>query len=87
MTFGKEGKKPTDNLRWPGASEEDSTQVMSWRSIIPVQAKIGEVILKGINTAPNLQKHNKVPLGHQPEEAEKDEASEEDSARNYYTRF
>jgi hypothetical protein len=25
MVFGKEGKKLTDTLRWPGASEEDST--------------------------------------------------------------
>jgi hypothetical protein len=29
MTFAKEGRKPTGSLRWPGASEEESTQGMS----------------------------------------------------------
>jgi hypothetical protein len=55
---------------------------MSGQSIIPAQAKIGEIILKGISKAPNNQKHNKAPSGHQPQEAEEVEASEEDSARN-----
>jgi hypothetical protein len=55
---------------------------MSGRSIIPAQAKTGEIILKGISTAPNHQEHNKAPSGHQPQEAEEVEASEEDSARN-----
>jgi hypothetical protein len=55
---------------------------MLGRSIIPAQAKIGEIILKGINTAPNHQEHSKAPSCHQPQEAEEDEASEEDSTRN-----
>jgi hypothetical protein len=36
-----------------------------------------EVNLKGSNTAPSLQGHNKAPSGHQPQEAEAAEASEE----------
>jgi hypothetical protein len=59
------------------ASEEDSTLGMSGRSIIPVQATTGEIILKGITTAPNHQGHNKAPLDHQLQEAEGGEASEE----------
>jgi hypothetical protein len=51
-------------------------------STIPAQAKIGEIILKGINTAPNHLGHNKARLGHRPQEAEEDEALEEDSDRN-----
>jgi hypothetical protein len=82
MTSGKEGKKPTDTLRWLGASEEDSTQGMSGRSIILAQVKTGEVILKGINTTLNHQEHSKAPSGHQPQEAEEEEASEEDTTHN-----
>jgi hypothetical protein len=55
---------------------------MSGRSIILAQAKTGEIILKGINTTPNHQKPSKSPSGHQPQEAEEDETSEEDLARN-----
>jgi hypothetical protein len=55
---------------------------MSGRSIILAQVKRGEVILKGINTTLNHQEHNKVPSGHQPQEAEEVEALKEDSARN-----
>jgi cytochrome c5 len=36
-----------------------------------------EVNLKGSNTASSLQGHNKAPSGHQPQEAEAAEASEE----------
>jgi hypothetical protein len=82
MTSGKEGKKPIDILRSPGASEEGSTQGMSGRSTILAQAMTGEIIRKGINTAPNHQGHNKAPSGHQPQEAEVDKALEEDSADN-----
>jgi hypothetical protein len=42
MISGKEGKKLIDTLRWPGASEEDSTPGMSGQSIIPAQLMIGE---------------------------------------------
>jgi hypothetical protein len=70
MISGKEGKRLTDTLRWPGASEEDSTPGMSGQSIMPAQVMIGEVNLKGNNTTPNHQGRNKVPLGHQLQEAE-----------------
>jgi hypothetical protein len=82
MTFDKEGKKSTDTLRWPGASKKDSTRRMSRRSITPAQVKTWEVIHKGINTTLNHQEHNKAPSGHQPQEAEEEKASEEDSACN-----
>jgi hypothetical protein len=75
MIFGKEGKKFTDTLRWPGASEEDSTLGMSDRSIIPVQAMIGGIIP---NTTLSHQGCNKVLSGHQLQGAEGEEASEED---------
>jgi hypothetical protein len=77
MTFGREGKKPADTLRWPGASEEDSTLGMSGQSIIQAQAMTGEIILKGISTTPNHQGHNKSPLGHQLQEVDGREASKE----------
>jgi hypothetical protein len=78
MISGKEGKKLTDTLRWPGASEEDSTPGMSGQSIMLAQAIIGEANHKGNNTAPNHHGCNKVPSGHQLQEAEGAEASEED---------
>jgi hypothetical protein len=52
---------------------------MSDRSIIPTQVMTEEVNLKGSNTTPSLQGHNKAPLGHQPQGAEAAEASEEDT--------
>jgi hypothetical protein len=55
---------------------------MSGRSIILVQVTTGEIIIKGIITTPNHQGHNKVPSGHQLQEAEEVEASEEDSTCN-----
>jgi hypothetical protein len=78
MISGKEGKKLTDTLRWPGASEEDSTLGMSGQSIMLAQVMIGEANPKGKSMAPNHQGHNKVPSGHQLQEAEGAEASEED---------
>jgi hypothetical protein len=39
---------------------------------------IEEVNLKGSNTAPSPQGHNKAPSDHQPQEAEAAEASKED---------
>jgi hypothetical protein len=45
-----------------------------------------EVNLKGSDTTPSLQGHNKAPSGHQPQEAEAAEALEEDteiSPENY----
>jgi hypothetical protein len=64
MTFDKEGKKPTDTLKWPGASEGDSTPGMSGQSIMPAQVMTGETKPKDNSTAPNHQGHNKVPSGH-----------------------
>jgi hypothetical protein len=82
MISGKEGKKLTDTLRWPGASEEDSTPGMSGQSIMPAQVMIEEASPKGNNIAPNHQGRNKVPSGHQLQEAEGAEASEEDTEIN-----
>jgi hypothetical protein len=87
MIFGKEGKKTTDTLKWPGASEGDSTLDMSVQSIMLAQVMIGETKPKGSSIAPNHQGHNKVPSGHQLKEAEGAEASEEDmeiSPRNCF---
>jgi hypothetical protein len=77
MIFGKEGKKPSDTLSWPGASEEDSTLGMLGRFIILVQATVGGVIPKCNNTTLNHQGRNKVLSGLQLQEAEVAEASEE----------
>jgi hypothetical protein len=52
---------------------------MSDQSIIPTQVMTEEVNLKGSNTAPNLQGHNKAPSGHQPQGAEAAGASEDDT--------
>jgi hypothetical protein len=87
MIFGKEGKKPTDTLKWPGASEGDSTPSMSGQSIMPAKVTTGETKPKGSSIAPNHQGHNKLPSGHQLQEAEEAEASEEDmeiSPENYF---
>jgi hypothetical protein len=78
MTFGKEGKKPTNTLRWPRASEEDSTLGMSGQFIMPAQVTTGETTLKGNNTVLRPQEHNKALSGHRLQEAEGGEASEED---------
>jgi hypothetical protein len=78
MIFGKEGKKLTDTLKWSGASEEDFTPGMSGQSIMPAQVTTGETKPKGSSTAPNHQGRIKVPLGHQLQEVEGAEASEED---------
>jgi hypothetical protein len=79
MISSKEGKKLTDTLRWPGASEEDSTPGMSGQSIMLTQVMIGEANPKGNITAPNRQGHNKVPSGHQLQEADGAEASKQDT--------
>jgi hypothetical protein len=70
MTFDKEGKKPIDALRWPEASEEDSTLGMSGQSIMLAQVTTGESIPKGSSTALSRQEHNKALLGHQLQEVE-----------------
>jgi hypothetical protein len=70
MIFGKEGKKPTDNLKWPGASKGDSTRGMLGQFIMLAQVTTGETKPKGSSIAPNHQGHNKVLSGHQLQEAE-----------------
>jgi hypothetical protein len=51
---------------------------MSGQSIMPAQVTTGETKPKGSSTALNQQGHNKVLSGHQLQEAEGAEASEED---------
>jgi hypothetical protein len=55
---------------------------MSEQSIIPTQVTTEETTLKGISKAPSLQGRNKVLTGHQLQEAEEEEASEEGSSPN-----
>jgi hypothetical protein len=78
MIFGKEGKKLIDTFKWPGALEEDSTPGMSGQSIMPAQVITGETKHKDSSIAPKHQGRNKVPSGHQLQEVEGAEASEED---------
>jgi hypothetical protein len=78
-TFGREEKRSTDTPRWLGALEEDSTLGMSGRFITPTQVMTGAIILKAISIALNHQGRNKAPSGHQLQEAEEEEASEEGS--------
>jgi hypothetical protein len=72
MTFGKKGKKPTDTLKWLGASEGDSTPGMSGQSIMLAQVMTRETKPKDSSTTPDHQGHNKVPSDHQLQEAEGD---------------
>jgi hypothetical protein len=76
--FRQRREEAIDTLKWPGASEEDSTLGMSGQSIMPAQVTTGETKPKGNSTAPNHQGHNKVPSGHQLQEEEGAETSEED---------
>jgi hypothetical protein len=80
MIFAREGKKPIDILRRPGASEEGSTLGISGRFTIPAQVMIEETTLKGISRALRLQGRNKALTGHRLQEAEEVEALEEGSA-------
>jgi hypothetical protein len=66
MISAKEGRKHTCFPRWPGASEEEFTPGTLGRSIIPTQVMIEEANLKGNNTAPSHQGHNKAPLATSP---------------------
>jgi hypothetical protein len=79
MIYAKEGRKLTSFPRWAGASEEDFTPSMSGQSIMPIQVMTEEVNHKGNNIAPSHQGHNKAPSGHQPQEVEGVEASQEDT--------
>jgi hypothetical protein len=65
MTFGREGKRPSDTQGWLGASEEGSTLDMLEQSTIPSQVTIEEeTSLKGTSKAPNLKECNEVLTGH-----------------------
>jgi hypothetical protein len=50
--------------------------------IIPVKVRTGTTITKGTNTVLSQRGHNGAPLDHQPQDAEGDEASDEDSTLN-----
>jgi hypothetical protein len=61
------------------ASEEDFIPGTLGQSIMPIRVMIEEVNPKGNNTAPSHQGDNKASSGHQPQEAEGAEVSEEDT--------
>jgi hypothetical protein len=76
MTFGKEGRKLTGSLKWPGASEGESTLGTSDLSIL-LRMTIGEVSNKGRNIPPRLRGSNRTILDPQLQGAKAPEASEE----------
>jgi hypothetical protein len=57
-------KRPTDTLRWLGASEEGSTLGMLEQSTIPAQVMTGQTTLKATSKTPNLQECNKALTDH-----------------------
>jgi hypothetical protein len=76
MTFVREGRKPTGSLRWPEASEEESTQGISGQSI-PLRVTTEEVNNRGHNIPRKLRGSNKALSGRQLQEVEAPGASEE----------
>jgi hypothetical protein len=64
-------------LRWLGDSEEDSTPGTSEQSTIPIQTIIGPITLRTASATHTLRECNKLPTGHQTQEAEGGEALEE----------
>jgi hypothetical protein len=74
----KEQRKLTESRRWPGASEEESTQGMSGPSTILVRMTTKEASFRGHSTPHNLRGNNKALSGHQLQGAEAPGASEED---------
>ena len=79
MISAKEGRKHTGFLRWLGASKEEFTLDTLGQCIMPTQVMTGEANHKDNSIAPNHPDSNKVPSGHQLQEAEGAEASEEDT--------
>jgi hypothetical protein len=77
-TFAKEGRKRTDSLGWPGASEDESTRGMSGWFIAPVRTTTKGSSLRGHSTPHNLRPNSKALSGHQLQGAEAPGASEED---------
>jgi hypothetical protein len=55
---------------------------MSERYTIPTEVKIEAITTKGTNIVPIQLGRNKAPSDRQPQEAEEDKASEEDSTHN-----
>jgi hypothetical protein len=82
MIFAREGRRLVGILRWLGASEEDSTLGMSKQSTTPAQMMTGQTTLMATNKAHSLQECSKPLTGHQLQEAEEEEASEEGSTLN-----
>jgi hypothetical protein len=78
MTSAKEGRKLTDSLRWPRASEEESTRGMSGQFITPLRVMTKEVSCIGHSIPHNHRGSNKALSGRQLQEAEALGASEED---------
>jgi hypothetical protein len=78
MTSAKEGRKLTNSLRWPGASEDEFIRGMSGRSIAPARAMTREASPRGHSTPHNLWGNSKAPSGRRLQEAEALRASEED---------
>jgi hypothetical protein len=76
-TSAKKGRKLTNSLKWPGASEEESIRGTSGQSITPLKVMTKEVSLRGHNIPHNLPGNNKAPLGHQLQGTEASGASEE----------
>jgi hypothetical protein len=70
MTSAKEGRKHADSLRWPGASEDESTWGMSGWFKALVRTTTRGASLRGHNTPHNLRGNNKVLSGHQLQGAE-----------------
>jgi hypothetical protein len=76
-TSAKEGRKLTDSLKWPGASEEESIRGTLGQFITPLKVMTKEVSLRGHNIPHNLRGNSKAPSGHQLQGAEAPRASEE----------
>jgi hypothetical protein len=76
MTFDREGRKLTDSLKWPGASEEESILGTS-DQFIPLRMTTEEASNRGHNIPPRLRGSNRVILGPQLQGAEAPGASEE----------
>jgi hypothetical protein len=77
MTFGREGRKLTGSPKWPGVSEEESTQGTSDQSTL-LRITTEEVSSIGRNIPPRLRGSNKAILGLQLQGAEAPGASVED---------
>jgi hypothetical protein len=73
MIFGREGRRPTGFLRWPGASEEDFTPGMSDQSTTPIPMMIGPAMLKIAIIVFRLRACNWLLLDHQLREVEEEE--------------